>query len=165
MKKLLLVLAMLSITAVSFADEGPVGRSASLNADGTAGEVLEKWFINVKNVSGGSLSAGAPVILDETELDGFSVNTSATASKTVHCVIAKACADDALCSCQTYGVASVTFDATGGSSVVGAPLYIGESNAGQAYANSTPAATDFPFGIALEASAVSGTVSTFLKAR
>ncbi|MBF31902.1 MAG: hypothetical protein CL529_12095 [Aequorivita sp.] len=165
MKKLFMAFLALTITTAVMADVGPVGRSTSLNADGTSTDVLEKWFINVKNTSGGSISAGAPVILDETELDGFSVNTSSTAGKTVHCVVAVACADDALCKCQTYGVASVTYDATGDDAVAGAPAFIGETSGGTAYGVTTPDALDRPFGIFLEAKSTSGSVSTFLKMR
>ena len=164
MKKLLMALAMLSITAVSLADFGPVGRGSSLDNTG-AESGAEKWFINVKNVSGGSLTANSLVILDETELDGFSVNTSSTAGKNPHCLVVEACADDALCKCQTYGVATIVYDATGDNAVAGAPMFLSESNAGQVYGITTVGASDIPFGTFLEASAVSGSISGFLRMR
>lgn len=165
MKKLFMALAMLSMTAITLADIGPVGRSASINADGSEGAVKEKFFINVKNTSGGAFTANTLVILDETELDGFSVNTSATAGKTPHCLVVEACADDALCKCQTYGVATIVYDATGDNAVAGAPMFLSESNAGQVYGITTVGAGDVSIGTFLEASATSGSISGFLKMR
>lgn len=168
MKKIsVLVFALLSLTA--FADVGPVGRSAAVAGDGSIQSgSAEKWFINVINTSGGALESGDVVVLDAAEDDGVSVTTSATAGAVPVCVLAEACADDALCSCQTYGLKSdVNFDVTNASATAGELVFISESNAGkvQAEAKASIAASDVAIGVFYDAAAASGDVEVFLKLR
>lgn len=163
MKKLLLAFALLSITAISFADSGPVGRSGSLDGAGNFQGPAENWFINAKNVSGGTLAAGSVVILDQTEKDGYSVNTTTTAAQSGRCVFAVSCADDKMCKCQTSGIVNVEADVTEGAAVAGAPVFLSESTAGSVSGNASPAASDYPIGIFYTATAVSGTVSVQLQ--
>ena len=104
MKKLLafILLAVMSLATVTLADVGPVGRSAKLDGKGAIQPgSTEKWFINVKNVSGGALLDGDVVVLDVTSDDGYSVTTSTTAGDTPVCVYAEACAAGAMCKCWT----------------------------------------------------------------
>ena len=169
--KLFLGLLFLSVTA--FADLGPVGNSFFQQLDGTAvSGSIEKWFINVKNVSGGALADGTVVVPDTTEDDGYSVTTSTTAGSTPLCIIAKedgsSCADDAVCRCQTYGLNSgVLFDSTSASATAGQSAYISESNAGYVEAEPTAslAAFDKPIGVFLDTVAASGDVQLFIKLR
>lgn len=169
MKKILLVLSMLLVATVAFADVGPVGRSASLDAAGAiqAGSV-EKWFINVKNVSGGALESGDVVVPDVTEDDGYSVNTSTTAGAFPLCVLDEACADDAMCRCQTWGIKTdVNFDSTNANATAGLQVFISENNAGdvQAEALGSYAAGDMPIGVFLDSASASGDVEVFIKLR
>lgn len=169
MKKLMIILSVLLVATVAFADVGPVGRSAQLDATGAiqAGSV-EKWFINVKNVSGGALESGDVVVPDVTEDDGYSVNTSSTAGAQPLCVLDEACADDAMCRCQTWGLKTdVNFDVTNGNATAGELAFISENNAGdvQGEVLGSVAASDRPIGVFLDSAAASGDIEVFIKLR
>lgn len=160
---------MLLVNTVAFADVGLVGRSTSLDAAGVvqAGS-LEKFFINVKNESGGALEDGDVVVLDVANDNGYSVTTSTTAGAVPHCVLNQACADDQMCECQTYGYKSnVNFDVTNASATAGELVFISESNAGkvEAEAKGSIAASDVPLGVFYDAAAASGDVEVFIKLR
>lgn len=161
----LLILAL--FTCVSFAEIGPVGRSVSLDATGAVQEgSLDKYFVSVKNVSGGALNDGDLVILDLSADDGYSVTTSTTAGQIPHCILDEACADDAMCRCQTYGYKSnVNFDVTSASAVAGTFAFLGENSAGTVQADGTPAFSDRPVGVFYDAAAASGDVELFIKLR
>ena len=167
MKFMLTLLFLLS--TVAFADVGLVGRSTSLDAAGAvqAGS-LEKFFINVKNQSGGALEDGDVVILDVSNDDGYSVTTSTTAGDTPHCILNEACAAAAMCSCQTYGYKSnVNFDVTNGNATAGFPVFISESTAGkvEAEAKGSIAASDVPLGVFYDSATASGDLEVFIKLR
>ena len=167
MKKLLVMLSMLLMASAVLAEEGP-NRRGSLDGAGSFKGPDEKFFISVKNVSGGALLNGDVVILDVTEDDGYSVNTSATAGAVPHCILSEACADDAMCKCQTYGIKSdVNFDVTNASATAGQQAFISESNAGniEAEALGTIAASDSPVGVFFDAASASGDVELFIRLR
>lgn len=166
MKKLIaLFLAIFSLATL--ADFGPVGRSVSLDGTGTlqAGS-LDKYFINVKNVSGGALSDGDVVILDVTEDDGYSVTTSTTAGVMPHCVIDQQCADDQLCRCQTYGLkTNVNFTPDQDNAAAGGLAFISESQAGKVDAITSVGAADRPIGVFMDAVTATGDVELFIRLR
>jgi hypothetical protein len=167
MKKLLLAsMAFLFLSASVVADTGPVGRAPSLDATGAFAGPAEAWFTNVKNASGGALVSGDVVILDATEADGFSVNSTTTAGDFPHCVLAQACADDEMCKCQTYGLnAELNFTPDQNDAVVGAPAFVSESQAGKADGITSPAFSDRPIGTFVTASSATGDVSVFIRLR
>lgn len=167
--KFLLALALTVFTVTAFADVGLVGRSVSVDGAGSLQSgSLEKFFINVKNQSGGALLDGDVVVWDSSNDDGYSVTTSATAGAVPACVLNEACAASALCECQTYGLkTNVNFDVTNASSTAGFLAFISESNAGkvQAEALASYAASDVPIGMFYDTVAASGDVEIFIKLR
>lgn len=165
MKKLLLGLLLLTAVTAVLAEVGPANRPATLDTAGAYVGPDAKWFINVKNVSGGALVTSAVVVLDQTEKDGYSVNTTTTASGFPFCVLAEACADDAMCSCQTYGVANVNFDGANNDAVAGAPAFLSETTAGKVDGITAPALTDRPIGEFFSAGGADAVMSIFIKLR
>lgn len=165
MKKLLVLAAMIfSVNAI--ADIGPAGRSGSLDAAGAFNGPAENWFINVKNISGGALVSGDVVVLDVTADDGYSVTSSTTAGDFPHCVLAVACADDAMCKCQTYGLKDdVNFTPDQDNAAAGGPAFLSESQAGKVDAISAPAFSDRPIGVFYDAATATGDVQVFIKLR
>jgi hypothetical protein len=83
-----------------YAEQCNVGAFAQ--SDGT---IKQKpvCFINVKNVSGQSLSSGAVVVADLTGDDGVQVTTASSAGQKAVCVLMGTIADDGFGRCQTYG--------------------------------------------------------------
>jgi hypothetical protein len=165
MKKLLLMLSMLSMVGLVFAEEGP-NRRGSLDGAGSFNGPDEKFFVSVKNGSGGALVSGDVVILDVSADDGYTATTSTTAGDFPHCVLAEACASTAMCKCQTYGLATdVNFTPDQNNAVAGAPAFISESQAGKVDAITSPAFSDRPIGVFYDASSASGDVEVFIKLR
>lgn len=151
------------------ADIGLVNRSTSLDATGTLRSgSLEKFFVNVKNASGGALENGDVVVLDVSADDGYSVTTSTTAGAIPHCVLAVACAVGAVCKCQTYGLKTdVNFDRTNAASTAGFLAFISEDNAGkiEAEAKASIAGSDYPVGVFMDTVSASGDVELFIRLR
>lgn len=165
MKKLLLMLSMLSMIGLVFAEEGP-NRRGSLDGTGSFNGPDEKFFVSVKNASGGALVSGDVVILDVTADDGYSVTTSTTAGDFPHCVLAEACASLGMCKCQTYGLATdVNFTPDQNNAVAGGPAFISESQAGKVDAITSPAFSDRPIGVFYDAASATGDVEVFIKLR
>lgn len=172
MKNIVLLIALFA-SFMAMADIGPVGRSTEIDGTGAFKGPHEKFYINVKNVSGGTLQDGDVVVLDTTELDGYSVNTSTTAGAVPHCVLAlkpgnSSCADDELCRCQTFGIHSnVNFDDTNAEATAGFLVFHSENNAGyiQGEAKGSVAASDYPVGVFLESSTTSGDLDVFIRLR
>jgi hypothetical protein len=147
------------------ADVGPVGRSASEDNLGSI-KGVEKWFITAKNTTGSAVENGRVMIMDVAEDDGFSVKASTDASQVPVCIMDEACADDAQCRCQTYGLKTdVDFDASNGSAVAGRPAFISETSLGAVWYEASPAATDIPVGIFYDADSASGEVELMIKLR
>lgn len=147
------------------ADVGPRGYSAAIKVDGTVdAATIEKHFINVINNEGASIPAGSVVQLDPSVDDGASVIIDNTASKVPLCVMVAACADNALCSCQTYGLGNVLFDAAGGNAVAGAAFFPATGGAGYVKAG-TLGGVEIPVGMFYDAATASGTVEAFIKLR
>lgn len=145
----------------------PIGRSTNLEADGSIKSgTLEQHFINVINRNGSSTAAGTVMCASLTEDDGASaVSCPAAAGGIPLCVLAVACADDAACKCQTYGLhSSVLFDAGGGQATAGQGAYVSESNAGyvQATVLGSVVATDRLIGAYYDSPSVSGATEIFL---
>lgn len=165
MKNFVALLAVL-FSVTTLGDWGPTGRSVDLDGTGALKGGEEKFYINVKNVSGGSLSDGDVVILDVTEDDGYSVNSSTTAGAVPHCVLDEACADDELCRCQTYGLKSnVNFTPDQNNAAAGGLAFISESQAGKVDAISSPGAADRPIGVFFDAATATGDVELFIRLR
>lgn len=165
MKKVFLIIATLFV-ANTLADYGPVGRSVDIDGLGVLKGGVEKWYTKVKNVSGGALSDGDVVILDVTEDDGYSVNSSSTAGAVPHCVLNQDCADDELCECQTYGPKSnVNFTPDQDNAVAGGEAFISESQAGKVDAITTVGAGDRPIGVFFDAATATGDVELFIRLR
>ena len=165
MKKLLLAFTIMAVSFASVAEEGP-NRRASLDGAGSFQGPEEKFFISVKNVSGGALESGDVVILDTTEDDGYSVNTSTTAGAVPHCVLQEACADDAMCKCQTYGlISNLNFTPDQNNAVAGGQAFISESQAGKADAITSVGAGDRPIGVFMDAASATGDVELFIQLR
>lgn len=166
MKNFLVLLSMLA-TYTTFADVGLVGRSTSLDGLGNVKSgSLEKFFIYVKNASGGALVNGDVVVLDVSADDGYSVTTSTTAGDMPHCVLAEACASAAMCKCQTYGLhTAVNFTPDQDNAAAGGLAFISESQAGKVDAITSPAATDRPIGVFYDAATATGDVEMFIRLR
>lgn len=152
---LLICFSLLAFTAK--AEIGPVNRSNNMKIDGTL-EVFEKRYINVKNGSGGALSAGAAVVWDLTADDGATVTTSATAGVSIACIMAVSCASSAICKCQTYGYATALYEDAGVHAVAGQQLFPSTVSAGVISARSSYAASEKSAGVFLDAT-VTGTGS------
>lgn len=161
------ILFTMFLSSIALADVGPVGRGSILKYDGTVDTAaVEKWFINVKNTSGGTLAAGAVMTPDLSEDDGVSFTTSATAGYSPMCILAESCADDKLCQCQTYGIFDAAlFDVTAASAVAGKRWFMSTQNAGYIAARVTDLATEVPGGIFYDAASASGTVQVFINLR
>jgi len=175
MKKLFLVFILL-IAGIALADIGPVGRSVQQDAIGNVmSGSQDNWYIFVQNGSGGSLADGTVVVLKTASDDGYSVTTSTTAGAIPHCIIARetaaACADEAMCRCQTYGRnTGVVFDITNGpGGSAGEWAFISESTAGfiEAEVTGSVALTDNPVGVFLDdtTSGASEDVDLFIRLR
>jgi hypothetical protein len=144
MKTLLVLFAALFAVSAQ-ADIGPVNRSTNLEVDGTIQPGSEELhYIHVINKSGGTLTAGSLVVWDSSNDDGASVTTSITANALPACVVvgsfpnaaSTSCAANALCKCQTYGLAEVKFGVFAGSASAGGPVYISRDRLG--YVEATP---------------------------
>lgn len=165
MKSFLTLLFAIVFSLSAFADNGPVGRSSAMKSDGTVdAATVENWFINVINNEGASIPAGSAVILDATVDDGVSVIIHAAASQTPHCIMVAACADNALCKCQTYGLSSALFDVLVGNAVAGAPFFLSTTSAGY-ISKQTVGSTELPAGVFYDAASASGSVEVFIKLR
>lgn len=149
----------------AIADNGTIGRSASLSFDGSViAESIEKKSINVKNSHSAALSAGMVVALDLSDDDGASVNIDATAGFSPLCIMEVACAVGALCPCQTYGkFDAALFDVAAGSAVAGKRFYMSTTNAGYISARGTENGTEAPGGIFYDAASASGSIQVFIK--
>ena len=162
MKLMSVIFAILLTTKVMAMIE-PVGRSSTLQYDGTIdAKSVEKHFINALNSSGSTIAAGAIVSLDLTADDGASVVTSTSQTEAPLCVMVAACAAKKLCKCQKYGIYdSILFDVTQGNAVAGKKFYMGTGNAG--YVAAASDATAEPIGVFYDAATASGAVQVFLK--
>lgn len=166
MKNLITLVFAAIFSLSAYADVGPKGHSTALKYDGTVDtSTLEKHFINVVNNKGSSIAAGSLVYLDVTADDGASVTTGTTDSQTPLCIMVAACADNAACSCQTYGLYSAAlFDAEGGNAVAGAPFFLSTANAGY-ISEGALGADNIPAGIFYDAASASAAVEVFIKLR
>lgn len=166
-------LMFLFLASVAFGDIGLVGSSFYQQLDGTAvAGSVEKYYINCKNTKGSSVPDGSIMILDSANDDGYSCTTGATAGLTPLCVMAKedasACADDAVCRCQTYGLnEGVLFDVTNATASADESAYISESNAGYVEAErpANLSAFDKPIGVFYDEQTASADVQLFIKLR
>jgi len=173
MKNLFLAFALLLVAFTAFADMGPVGRSVTLdNLGAVQSGAVEKWYINVKNVKGSSVADGSVMVMDLTEDDGYSVTTTTTAGQVPVCIMAKkdgsACADDAVCRCQTWGLnAGVLYDVTNDTASAGDQVFLSEDSAGyvESEALGTIAASDVAIGIFMDDLTASGDAEVFIKLR
>lgn len=165
MKSLFLsVILALGVISNAHAFNGTIGRSNALDITGAAvPESLEKQFINVKNTHSGAIPAGSITTLDLTVDDGVSVILSGSAGLSPLCVMVKACAVGALCSCQTKGVFDgMLFDVAAASAVAGKRIYMSTTAVGSGSARTTEVATEVPAGIFFSAQAASAAVKVFL---
>jgi len=153
-------------TLSAYSDIGPKGHGAAIKFDGTVdANTEEKHFINVINNEGSTIAAGSLVILDVASDDGASVVISTAASSQPLCVMVAACADNALCSCQTYGRNSaVLFDRKGSAAVAGAPFFNATSTQGY-IKGGVYGGVDHPAGIFYDAATASGAMEVFIKLR
>lgn len=168
MKNLFLFILLALTSFATFADVGPVGRSTGLDLTGAVQSGSEeKWFINVVNRDGSSAAAKTLMCVDTANDDGYSAITCpVTAGGLPLCVLESACADDAVCRCQTYGyVSGVNFSDQGGNAVAGQPAYLSEDIAGYVIANASAGGGDNPIGIYYDAASATGTVELFLRMR
>lgn len=171
MKKLLKTLFFTSFALfnMAIADVGPVAKSTSLDNLGQLQPgSLEQFFIYVKNVNGATLAQGSGVVLDYSEDDGYSVNTSVDQAARPHCMIVESCADDALCKCQTYGYTSLAlYDNGGGDAVSGGYMFASTANAGYfVYKESGTFGTSHnAWGVFYDSSSSSGAVEAFIDLR
>ena len=170
MKKLILlliVMASFTFSNVALADNGPVGRSVSIDNLGNLNGPLEQWFVNVKNSEGASISNGRVVILDVADDDGYSVEIASAASGQVpYCVMAEVCADGKVCKCQTYGLKTdIQFDAANGSAVAGKKGFISEDTEGSVEYEASPAATDYAIGIFYDSPSATAETEFFIDLR
>lgn len=163
MKKFLVLSMAMVFTTLAFAEIGPVNRSNNMKYDGTL-EVFEKRYINVKNGSGGALSAGASVVWDLTADDGATVTTSATSGVSIACIMPAACAANALCKCQVYGYATALYEDAGVHAVAGQRFCPSTVSAGVISARSSYAAGEQPAGVFLDATVTgTGSVEVFIQ--
>lgn len=165
MKKMFLSALVFALcTTQAFAIIGQIGSSTALDYAGVVkAETLDKLFINVKNVKGTTVSAGAAVVLDLTADDGASVTTSASAGQSPLCIMVNACANNALCLCQTKGkLDAALFDSTAAAAVAGSRFYMSTNNAGWISARGTASATEVAGGIFYDAASASGSVEVFI---
>lgn len=166
MKNLILILSILfAFTAI--ADIGPSNRSvAPDNTGAVSSDKLDKYFITVKNQSGGALVSGDVVILDVANDDGYSVTSSTTAGAVPHCVLDESCADDAFCKCQTYGLKTdVNFTPDQNNAAAGGQAFLSETQAGKSDAITSVGAGDRPIGVFYDAASASGDVEVFIQLR
>lgn len=159
-----LMFAMLTMTS-AFAVNGTLGRSTALDfAKAVIPETVEKLSINVKNVHSAEIAKGMAVVADLTADDGASVIISTTSGLSPLCVMEKACAVNALCPCQRYGIFSdALFDSTAASAVAGKRFFMSTQNAGYLAARSVDLATEVSGGFFYDAASASGNVQIFLK--
>lgn len=159
----LMALALLSFDAFGF--NGTIGRSTALDFSGAVeSSSVEKQFLNVKNSHSASIPAGATVVLDVADDDGAGVIISTDAGLSPLCVMVKACAVGALCSCQNYGIFDAAlFDVTGANAVAGKRVYMSTNNAGYLSARGTDLATEAPGGVFYDAASASGSIQVFIK--
>lgn len=166
LNKILIFALTIVFTMSAFAINGLIGRSVSLNADGTIKDsVIEKISINVINRYGSSLSSGDVVVWETVEDDGASVTASQTAGDFPACILLESCADDALCECLIYGKTSVNFDASDDAATAGERMYIAETGApgkvtGKAVGSAD--AGDTPIGIFLDAATTTSSVEAMI---
>lgn len=171
MKKLIGIILMgfVAFMSVSSADVGLFGRSTTLSGSGTvkAGS-QEKFFVNCKNTSGGTIADGDVMILDVANDDGYSCTTSTTPGAVPHCIMAESCVDEKMCKCQTYGIkTNVNFDQTDAAATAGEQVFISESNAGkvQAEVKASIAASDVSVGVFYDSDTASGDIEVFIRLR
>ena len=163
---------MLFISATAHGEIGSFGRSNEYDATGSLiDSSKDKVFIKAKNVSGGALVDGDIVTwgTGSDGDDGASVTTSTSSADVGACVFDEACADDAVCRCQTYGYKSnVNFDSTNGASAAGNLAFISENFAGKVEVKITSSeivASDQVVGIFFDVVSASGDAEMFLKMR
>jgi len=165
----LTLMVVLLFATNAMAEKGKFGRSASLDGTGSiqVGSI-EKFFVNCKNTSGGALEDGDLVVADVANDDGFSCTSSAAPGAVPLCVLNEACADDAMCECQTYGFKSnVNFDSTNDGASAGDQVFLSESTAGkvQSEALGSIAASDVMVGVFYDEITASGDAEIFLRLR
>ena len=130
-------------------------------ADGTI-KTRHQKFLVVKNSASAALTEGQFVGPDLTADDGASVDYVYTNSARALCMIVDtSCAVGALCKCQTYGFTDVAdFGAAAGVATAGGPGFA--LTTGALSVDGSIAASDYPVGIFLDASAASGDVEFFI---
>lgn len=184
MKKLITFITFLAIclSLAVFAENGPFGRSRTLDGTGSVKGPADNFFINVRNVSGVDASNGSVMVMNTATDNGYEVVMSASAGAVPICVMAEACSENDICSCQTYGLhTSVDLDTTnlnsgassvsGGVATAGQQAFIGENLRGwvQSEKFASVAATDRPIGIFMDTTAhgttSSGNVEVFIQLR
>lgn len=171
---LLLLLSVFAISSVTpslvLADQGFVGKSSSFDVDGALKDSSEeKYFIKVRNTSGGIVYNGQVLIWDSAQDDGVSATTTSSVAMNPVCVVAEtSCADDKPCKCQTYGRhEGLLFDVTNAEASKDHDIFISENNAGyaQAEALASYAVGDKPIGSFLDDATASGEEEAFIDLR
>lgn len=166
MKKVLFtLLALCLVSFEAFGFNGTIGRSTALDFSGAVESAsVEKQYLNVKNSHSASIPAGSAVVLDVADDDGAGVIISTDAGLSPICIMVKACAVGALCSCQNYGIFdSALFDSTGANAVAGKRLYMSTGNAGYLSARNTDLVSEVAGGVFYDAASASGTIQVFIK--
>ena len=162
-----ILLFCLLFTVSAFSEVCLQGRSVTIDNLGNA-KGGELCYINVKNIKGSALLQGQAVVFDTSVADGYSVTTSTTAGVSPVCVLMTACANNAVCKCQTYGYASWgKYDSGNGNATAGFLAFISENVAGyiQGETKASTAASDIPIGTFLETKTASADIKLFIKLR
>jgi hypothetical protein len=122
----------------------------------------DKVFIQVK--AGNAVSAGDVVIPSVSADDGATVvHTSELGGKAL-CIMAETLAVGGKGLCQVYGYAMVNHSAFGDDAVAGSALYASNNASGGKVSGITsPAASDHPIGIALDASSATESIEAFIQ--
>ena len=138
-----------------------MGAQNAFNADGTVKTTHKKYLV-VKNSAASALTVGEFVAPDLTDDNGAAVDFVYAQSARALCMIVDtSCAVGALCKCQTYGFTDVAyFGVENGSATAGGPGFAALT--GAVVVDSSIAASDYPVGVFLDASAATGAVQFFI---
>lgn len=156
---LMSIMMLLSLTAHAIIQ---TTGGAALDATGAI-KIREEAFIKVKNGSGGSLANGAVVVYDVAADDGITVVAGSALGQYPACVMAQACAANALCKCQVYGYHSAALVDLGAANAnAKTPAYVSQNGSGYVTGMGSAAATHIPVGYFLDSAAATGTVELFI---
>jgi len=122
----------------------------------------DKVFIQIK--AGEALTAGDVVIFDVTADDGATVAHTSELGGFSACVVEKTLASGATGKCQVYGKASVNHSGFGDNAVAGSALYASnDALGGKVTGITSPAASDHPIGVALDALSATESIEAFIR--